>query len=68
MFRKLLLFLLALPLVAAPPVRVLLVTGGHDHEPSLYALFDKDPEIQTTVDPHLKDPASCLESYFCGRG
>ena len=64
MFRNLLLFLLALPLVAAPPVRVLLVTGGHDHEPSLYALFDKDPEIQTTVDPHPKAFSSDLRKRY----
>jgi len=32
-------------------VRVLLVTGGHDHDVEFYSVFD-DPGIKTVVDPH----------------
>src|SRR5438270_2676252 len=33
-------------------VRVLLVTGGHDHEPSFYSLFDSQDGMIVNVDPH----------------
>ena len=33
-------------------VRVLLVTGGHDHEPSFYSLFDSQEGMIVNVDPH----------------
>ncbi len=36
---------------AGSPVKVLIVTGGHDHEPSFYALFD-DERFAARVDPH----------------
>lgn len=39
------------PAKNADAVRVLLVTGGHNHDVDFYALFD-DPTIKTTVDPH----------------
>ncbi|MFN7920240.1 MAG: ThuA domain-containing protein [Bryobacteraceae bacterium] len=42
--------LAALPLLAQAP-RVTIVTGGHDHEPSFYAVFDA-PRIKARVDPH----------------
>ena len=61
---KLVLLLAMAPLFAAPPVRVLLVTGGHEHEPSIYALFDKDPELQTAVDPHPKAFSGDLRKRF----
>ena len=32
-------------------VRVLLITGGHDHDVEFYSAFD-DPKIKTIVDPH----------------
>jgi hypothetical protein len=35
----------------ADAVRVLVVTGGHDHDPDFYAVFD-DAGFRTTVDPH----------------
>lgn len=35
----------------ADAVRVLLVTGGHDHDVEFYTAFD-DPKIKTVVDPH----------------
>jgi type 1 glutamine amidotransferase len=34
------------------PIRVLLVTGGHDHEPSFYSVFEGQPEMSVNVDPH----------------
>lgn len=34
------------------PVRVLLVTGGHDHEPSFYSIFEKQDGMMVNVDPH----------------
>src|SRR4051794_37218569 len=33
-------------------VRVLLVTGGHDHGPSFYSLFDKPDGMIVNVNPH----------------
>jgi type 1 glutamine amidotransferase len=33
-------------------VRVLVVTGGHDHELSFYSLFDKAAGLNVNVDPH----------------
>jgi type 1 glutamine amidotransferase len=33
-------------------VRVLLVTGGHDHEPSFYSMFENQAEMTVNVDPH----------------
>ena len=37
--------------LAGPPVKVLIVTGGHDHPPSFYSQFD-DPGLLATVNPH----------------
>jgi len=34
------------------PVRVLVVTGGHDYEPTFYKLFDGQEDIRVTVRPH----------------
>lgn len=36
----------------AKPVRVTVVTGGHDHEPSFYTVFDKATGWQVRVNPH----------------
>lgn len=36
----------------AGAVRVLLVTGGHDHETSFYGAFEKWRDIRVNVDPH----------------
>lgn len=36
---------------AEQPVKMLIVTGGHDHEPSFYSLFD-DSRLIATVNPH----------------
>ena len=49
---KILLIPILLGALVAQPLRVQLVTGGHDHEPSLYALFDNQPEFKTNVRPH----------------
>jgi type 1 glutamine amidotransferase len=32
--------------------RVMLVTGGHDHEPSFYSVFDGHGDLQVNVNPH----------------
>jgi type 1 glutamine amidotransferase len=40
-----------LPAPPADPVRVLLVTGGHEHDVEFYRLF-QDPTWRVTVDPH----------------
>ncbi|MCC6395131.1 MAG: ThuA domain-containing protein [Bryobacterales bacterium] len=37
---------------AEPPVRVTLVTGGHSHDPGFYSVFDNNPAIRVTVNPH----------------
>jgi type 1 glutamine amidotransferase len=33
-------------------VRVLAVTGGHDHEASFYSVLEDRPELRVNVDPH----------------
>lgn len=33
-------------------VRVLLVTGGHDHEASFYGIFEGNRKLRVNVDPH----------------
>jgi type 1 glutamine amidotransferase len=38
--------------LAQDRLRVLLVTGGHDHEPSIYSVFDRNPSLDVTVNPH----------------
>lgn len=38
--------------LAAAPVRALVVTGGHDHDPAFYSIFDNEPGIAATVNPH----------------
>jgi hypothetical protein len=45
------LLLLAEAVYAAPPVKVLIVTGWHDHPPSFYSLFD-DASFVASVNPH----------------
>ncbi|MCW5978333.1 MAG: ThuA domain-containing protein [Bryobacteraceae bacterium] len=53
MSRKLcLLLLLSIAVAVAAPVRVLIVTGGHTYDTSFYTLFEDNPNIQGTVDPH----------------
>ncbi|MBK5290334.1 MAG: ThuA domain-containing protein, partial [Acidobacteriia bacterium] len=34
------------------PVRVTLVTGGHDHAPSFYSVFEGQSELSVRVNPH----------------
>jgi len=36
----------------ADALRVLLVTGGHDHESSFYAVFEGHRDLRVNVDPH----------------
>jgi hypothetical protein len=52
-YLNLLILLVALsaPALGADPIRVLLVTGGHSHEPTFYSVFD-DPRFRTDVNPH----------------
>jgi type 1 glutamine amidotransferase len=40
------------PAVARKPLRIQLVTGGHDHELSFYEVFSGHPEYEITVNPH----------------
>ncbi len=37
---------------AADAIRVLVVTGGHDHDASFYSVFEGYPDIAATVRPH----------------
>jgi type 1 glutamine amidotransferase len=39
---------------AEKPIRIQLVTGGHEHELSFYDVFAGHPEYQLTVNPHPK--------------
>ena len=41
----------AVSALAQSPIRVLLITGGHDHDIAFYAVFD-DPRFRVTVDGH----------------
>lgn len=34
------------------PIRVTVVTGGHDYEPSFYSVFDNAPGLAVRVNPH----------------
>lgn len=34
------------------PLRVLVVTGGHSHDASFYALFEDQPDLRTVIEPH----------------
>ena len=49
-----LLCLSALPSSAAEqaPLRVLVVTGGHSHDASFYALFENQPDLHAVIEPH----------------
>jgi type 1 glutamine amidotransferase len=63
--RNLMLTLASAPAFAkpAPPPRVMLVTGGHDHPASFYAIFDT-PELQVTVEPHPRAFAYDMRKRF----
>jgi type 1 glutamine amidotransferase len=47
------------------PPRVLVVTGGHDHEASFYSVFEGQEGMRVTVDPHpaafRRDPVTRFE-------
>jgi type 1 glutamine amidotransferase len=45
-------FLAALPLAAAEPVRLQIVTGGHPHDISFYSVFEGRSDLAITVDGH----------------
>lgn len=47
-----LLFFLGATALAAAPIRIQLVTGGHSHEVSFYSLFEGQPDYHVIVDPH----------------
>ncbi len=55
---------IALEARAAGAVRVLVVTGGHFHDPSFYSLFEGYPDIVATVDPHPTAYARELRRKF----
>ena len=40
--------------VKAAPLRVLVVTGGHDYDPSFDSLFEGWTDLSVVVDPHPK--------------
>jgi hypothetical protein len=48
--------LFALALHAADPVRVRLVTGGHNHDPEFYLPFINEPRMAVSVEPHPNSP------------
>lgn len=50
---------------AKRPTRVLLVTGGHDHPPSFYTVFDNaGPNLRVNVDPHPRAFAYDMRSRY----
>jgi type 1 glutamine amidotransferase len=50
--RLLSLLLLGGALWAQDPLRVRVVTGGHDHAPSFYTMFESMPGLNVAVEPH----------------
>src|SRR3954471_15778773 len=48
---------------AQAPLKVLLVTGGHDHEPTFYSAFVGQKDFLTTVNPHPIAYKSSLARY-----
>lgn len=63
MFRLAVLPLVCCSAFAQTPLRALLVTGGHDHEPSFYSVFDGQKDIRTNVNPHPVAYNSSLDRY-----
>lgn len=57
------LFLLSVAAFAQSPARVLLVTGGHDHEPTFYSVFAGREEFVTNVNPHPNAYKGSLNRY-----
>jgi type 1 glutamine amidotransferase len=57
-----LLFLLLLPLAAAP-IRVQITTGGHPHDISFYSLFENQKDLEITVNPHPSAYARNLRKF-----
>lgn len=51
MYRIALLLLMVLP-AAAAPIRVQITTGGHPHTLSFYSLFENQPDLDVTINPH----------------
>lgn len=47
----------------AQPLRVLLVTGGHDHPPSFYSIFE-GADLRVSVDPHPRAFAYDMRKRF----
>jgi type 1 glutamine amidotransferase len=52
MKRLAVLLLAACGAFAQSPLQVLLVTGGHDHEPTFYSVFTGQKDVVTNVNPH----------------
>jgi type 1 glutamine amidotransferase len=44
--------LLPSAIAGEPLLRVLVVTGGHSHDASFYALFENHPDLHVVVEPH----------------
>jgi type 1 glutamine amidotransferase len=63
MVRLVVLFLAGISAFAQAPLRVLLVTGGHDHEPSFYSVFAGQKDIVTNVNPHPVAYNGSLDRY-----
>ena len=63
MLRLALLCLACHGMFAQAPLRVLLVTGGHDHEPTFYSVFAEQKDITTNVNPHPVAYNSSLDRY-----
>jgi type 1 glutamine amidotransferase len=59
-----LLFLLGATALAAAPIRIQLVTGGHSHEVSFYSLFEGQRDYHVVVDPHPSSFRRDLRPYF----
>jgi type 1 glutamine amidotransferase len=63
MFRAVILFAACAGAFAQAPLRVLLVTGGHDHAPSFYSVFAEQKGFVTNVNPHPAAYRGSLDRY-----
>jgi type 1 glutamine amidotransferase len=48
---------------AQAPLKVMLVTGGHDHAPSFYSVFTEQKDMVTNVNPHPIAYKNSLAKY-----
>ena len=48
---------------AQTPLKVMLITGGHDHAPTFYSVFNEQKDMVTNVNPHPVAYKNSLAKY-----